>query len=137
MRSPASLMPTGRPAAAGTALTRKTGTAPNANCSVGPPPKWPTEGRRQGRRRGSLTRLRYKAPGDVESSTRGDSPVPPNLRTIFLLAVTIGLGRAQTVTFNEHIAPIVYGNCSKCHHPGEVAPFSRSEEHTSALQSPC
>src|ERR1035438_3169237 len=68
MRSPASLMPTGRPAAAGTALTRKTGTAPNANCSVGPPPKWPTEGRRQGRRRGSLTRLRYKAPGDVESS---------------------------------------------------------------------
>jgi uncharacterized protein (TIGR03437 family) len=50
--------------------------------------------------------------------------VPPNLRTIFLLAVTIGLGRAQTVTFNEHIAPIVYGNCSKCHHPGEVAPFS-------------
>ena len=50
--------------------------------------------------------------------------MPPNLRTMFLLAITIGLGRAQTVTFNEHIAPIVYGNCSKCHHPGEVAPFS-------------
>ncbi len=28
------------------------------------------------------------------------------------------------MTFNEHIAPIIYNNCSKCHHAGEVAPFS-------------
>ena len=34
------------------------------------------------------------------------------------------MGRAQTVTFNEHIAPIVYANCTKCHRPGQVAPFS-------------
>lgn len=27
-------------------------------------------------------------------------------------------------TFNKDIAPIVYDNCSSCHHPGEVAPFS-------------
>ena len=48
-----------------------------------------------------------------------------HLRTIFLLcAAACCVGRAQTVTFNEHIAPIIYGNCSKCHHPGEVAPFS-------------
>ncbi len=38
-----------------------------------------------------------------------------------LLAV---LSTAQTITFSEHIAPIVYGNCSTCHRPGQVAPFS-------------
>jgi hypothetical protein len=27
-------------------------------------------------------------------------------------------------TFNKHIAPIVFAQCSGCHHPGEVAPFS-------------
>ena len=29
-----------------------------------------------------------------------------------------------TPTFNRDIAPILYQNCSGCHHPGEVAPFS-------------
>ena len=33
-------------------------------------------------------------------------------------------GRAQTVTFAQDIAPIIYSNCSGCHHPGEIAPFS-------------
>src|SRR3989449_4259442 len=28
------------------------------------------------------------------------------------------------VTFNRQIAPIIYGNCSACHRPGEAAPFS-------------
>ena len=27
------------------------------------------------------------------------------------------------VTFNEHVAPIVFENCATCHRPGEVAPF--------------
>ncbi len=27
------------------------------------------------------------------------------------------------VTFNEHVAPILYENCASCHRPGEVAPF--------------
>jgi len=32
---------------------------------------------------------------------------------------------AQTpVTFSEHVAPIVFANCSSCHRPGEAAPFS-------------
>jgi len=31
---------------------------------------------------------------------------------------------AQTVTYSEHIAPILYNNCTKCHRPGQVAPFS-------------
>jgi uncharacterized protein (TIGR03437 family) len=41
-----------------------------------------------------------------------------------LMTAAAGLSHAQTVTFNEHIAPIIYSNCSKCHHSGEVAPFS-------------
>jgi mono/diheme cytochrome c family protein len=28
------------------------------------------------------------------------------------------------VTFNKHIAPLVFERCASCHHPGEVAPFS-------------
>jgi hypothetical protein len=32
--------------------------------------------------------------------------------------------RAQTpVTFSEHVAPIVFANCTSCHRPGEAAPF--------------
>ena len=30
---------------------------------------------------------------------------------------------AQTVTYSEQIAPIIYNNCTICHRPGEVAPF--------------
>jgi tetratricopeptide (TPR) repeat protein/mono/diheme cytochrome c family protein len=30
----------------------------------------------------------------------------------------------RTVTFDRHIAPIVFQNCSGCHRPGEAAPFS-------------
>lgn len=28
------------------------------------------------------------------------------------------------ITFNKHVAPIVWKNCAGCHRPGEVAPFS-------------
>lgn len=28
------------------------------------------------------------------------------------------------VTFSEHVAPIVFANCTPCHRPGEAAPFS-------------
>lgn len=31
---------------------------------------------------------------------------------------------AETVTFSEHIAPILYRHCAACHRPGEAAPFS-------------
>ncbi|HEY7309277.1 MAG TPA: cytochrome c, partial [Gemmataceae bacterium] len=27
------------------------------------------------------------------------------------------------VTFSEHIAPIIFNNCTSCHRPGEAAPF--------------
>ncbi len=31
---------------------------------------------------------------------------------------------SQSITFSEHIAPIVYNKCTSCHRPGEIAPFS-------------
>src|SRR5437764_8812436 len=31
---------------------------------------------------------------------------------------------SQTITYSEHIAPIVYNNCVKCHRPNQVAPFA-------------
>ncbi|HZW29826.1 MAG TPA: redoxin domain-containing protein [Isosphaeraceae bacterium] len=29
----------------------------------------------------------------------------------------------ETITFNKHVAPILYRNCARCHRPGEVGPF--------------
>jgi hypothetical protein len=29
----------------------------------------------------------------------------------------------QTVTYSEHIAPIIYNHCTSCHRTGEIAPF--------------
>jgi uncharacterized protein (TIGR03437 family) len=31
---------------------------------------------------------------------------------------------AQSVNYSEHIAPIIYNNCSSCHRPNEIGPFS-------------
>jgi hypothetical protein len=38
------------------------------------------------------------------------------------MAATAPAGEA-TVTFAEHIAPMVYQNCTSCHRPGEAGPF--------------
>lgn len=49
------------------------------------------------------------------------------MKKIFTLAVFFLFGfseiEAQTVTFAEHIAPIIYSHCTGCHRPGEVGPF--------------
>ena len=45
----------------------------------------------------------------------------PRLKLACLLLPLAGL--AQPVTFSEHIAPIIYANCTGCHRPGQVAPF--------------
>ena len=43
----------------------------------------------------------------------------------FLLLVCASLATsAQAPTWSEDIAPLVYENCSHCHHQGQVAPFS-------------
>ena len=33
-------------------------------------------------------------------------------------------GTNKSVTFTEHIAPIVFNNCTGCHRPDEAAPFT-------------
>lgn len=47
------------------------------------------------------------------------------ISSILILTLLFGrLALAQTPTWSQHVAPIVYGNCSSCHHPGNVGPFS-------------
>ena len=43
---------------------------------------------------------------------------------IFLMLAGVLTSQAQPVTFNEHIAPIIYNNCSSCHRPNQIGPFS-------------
>jgi hypothetical protein len=44
----------------------------------------------------------------------------------FLFALTMALAaisQGQSITFSEHIAPIIYNQCTNCHRPGEIGPF--------------
>ena len=45
------------------------------------------------------------------------------MRWIALSFITLPLV-AEPVTFNKHIAPLIFHYCSPCHRPGEAAPFS-------------
>ncbi len=40
------------------------------------------------------------------------------------MVLAVSFTQAQALTFNEHIAPIIHANCTPCHRPGEVGPFS-------------
>ncbi len=42
----------------------------------------------------------------------------------FALLCMASFAEAQEITFNEHIAPLIHTNCTPCHRPGEVGPFS-------------
>ena len=57
-------------------------------------------------------------------------------RTKVIAAITIGVFIAtagfaltrvdqifETVTFNEHVAPVIYSKCSNCHREGQIGPF--------------
>lgn len=46
------------------------------------------------------------------------------VKSLLLCVLLSPLGLTQTVTYNEHIAPLLYNNCVKCHRPNQVAPFS-------------
>ncbi len=41
-----------------------------------------------------------------------------------LILVALGNLKAQTPNWSNDIAPIIYNNCTKCHHEGGLAPFS-------------
>ena len=42
----------------------------------------------------------------------------------------------QAVTYTEHIAPIIYNNCTKCHRPGQVTPFTLTNYAEVAKHAP-
>lgn len=43
---------------------------------------------------------------------------------VFAVATVTFSANAQTVTFSQQVAPIIYNHCTNCHRPGEIAPFS-------------
>jgi hypothetical protein len=47
------------------------------------------------------------------------------MRSIIIACVFVGSGAfAQTVTYYQHIEPIIMNNCAFCHKPGGIGPFS-------------
>ena len=44
------------------------------------------------------------------------------LLSFYFLTLTL-CSQGQEINFSEHIAPIIYNNCTSCHRPGEVAPI--------------
>ena len=52
------------------------------------------------------------------------------LFSVFILATS---GNAQSITWASNIAPILYNNCTKCHHQDGIAPFSLLD-YTDAYQ---
>ncbi|MGB3076864.1 MAG: hypothetical protein WBB36_16155, partial [Chitinophagales bacterium] len=44
--------------------------------------------------------------------------------TLFSFLFVIGRLSAQTPTWSDKVAAIIYDNCSSCHHEGGIGPFS-------------
>ena len=42
----------------------------------------------------------------------------------FLLGLAVAPSFAQTTTWSEHVAPILYAHCTSCHNAAGIAPFS-------------
>lgn len=55
---------------------------------------------------------------------------------ICVLGVLLTTSLQAQVNFSEHIAPIIYNNCTSCHRPGEVAPFSLTNYNEVATWAP-
>jgi tetratricopeptide (TPR) repeat protein len=50
--------------------------------------------------------------------------IPSAACAAVLLVIAASSARAQSLTFNKDIAPIVFARCAPCHRPGEVGPFT-------------
>jgi uncharacterized protein (TIGR03437 family) len=46
------------------------------------------------------------------------------VRYLLVAVLFSGAAAAQTVTYSDQIAPIVYNNCTTCHRTGQVTPFT-------------
>lgn len=61
----------------------------------------------------------------IDALVAGQTIAEPQTEAIgCLLDNRLNSSTSQKVTFTRHIAPILYTNCTECHRPGEVAPFS-------------
>lgn len=49
--------------------------------------------------------------------------LPYFFQLLSLIAITVPISAQQEVTFSEHIAPIIYNNCTNCHREGEIGPM--------------
>ena len=47
-----------------------------------------------------------------------------NLLGVFIVFGCLQFTTAQSVTWADDVACIIYNNCTKCHHPGGIAPVS-------------
>ena len=45
------------------------------------------------------------------------------LATVFTFLTTKALAQKELITFNKHVAPIIFNNCTPCHHENGTAPF--------------
>ena len=63
------------------------------------------------------------------------SLIMKQLSTFFILGIWINSTASAQVTYSEHIAPIIYENCTSCHREGEIAPFSLSNYEEAAAWS--
>ncbi len=57
------------------------------------------------------------------------------LSTLIMCAALASAAAAQSVNFSEHISPIIYNNCTKCHRLAEVAPFPLTSYNEVASRS--
>ena len=64
----------------------------------------------------------------MKRTTRAVNRSPFITMLAVALACTAFAGNVSSipanVTFSEHVAPILFNNCARCHRPGEAAPFS-------------
>lgn len=60
----------------------------------------------------------------MHAGTSNRRPLFNATLALALSAVAAAAGNIPAnVTFTEHVAPILFQNCARCHRPGEVAPF--------------
>ncbi|MEQ8667938.1 MAG: redoxin family protein [Pirellulales bacterium] len=61
----------------------------------------------------------------IDAVAQGESIENPRTQAVgCLLETGENAATRKEITFTRHIAPILYANCTECHRPGEVAPFS-------------
>ncbi len=76
------------------------------------------------KRQNSTSRYWFLVTGYLLFSLVGCSGASSSPETVDEPSQPYSYRRAETITFNKDIAPIVFDHCVICHRPGEAAPFS-------------